>query len=77
MKTTKILLEELKNGGLDIAEETLMQVTKIIFEKAIPRLAIEAEEPAVKSIAAVLVLAAQPVEQALFKMIDKIDGKEG
>lgn len=76
MKSGAIILEELKKGGLDIAEETAIQVTKIVFEKAIPRLALEAEENVVKSICAVVALAGKPIEEALFKMIDKIDGEE-
>lgn len=63
----KILLEEAKKEGIEIAEEVLEQVVDCVLHKVLPRLAVEEDQAVIKGIA----LAALPIVAALQPMIDK------
>lgn len=77
MKTFDILKEELKKEGLDIAEEVLVKFVNVIDQKILPRIAIEADEPAVKAVAAVAIPVFGALKPALLGAIDKIDHEVG
>ena len=77
MKAVEILKEEFEKEGMDIAEEVLASVVKIIGEKVLPRLAIEADESAVKAVAAIGIPVFKALEPSLLVAIDKLDGEVG
>ena len=76
MKTKDIVIEEFKKAGLEVAEEAVEVVIKTVFEKVLPRLALEAEEATVKSVAAFATPFAGMVEKELLGLADGIDGKK-
>lgn len=70
MKTFDIIKEELKASGVEIAEEVAEKAIKAIFEKALPRIAAEEENSAVKAVAGVLAMAYPAIKPSLEKMTD-------
>lgn len=66
----KIIGEEFKKGGIDMAEEVLEKAVSIMFEKALPRIAVEDENVAVKSVAGVAIMAYPALKPAVDKMTD-------
>lgn len=77
MKALEILKEELSKEGLNAAEEAVIKIVEVIDAKVLPRLALEADEQAVKAIAGVAIPVFKALKPALLKSIDKIDGEEG
>jgi len=73
MKALEIVVEEFKKEGIELLEENAKTATKILFEKVIPRLALESDESVVKMIAGVLVLAGPALEGSLLKLADQIN----
>lgn len=69
-KSLEIIKEELKAAGIEIAEEAAEKVIAVVFEKALPRIAVEEENAAVKSVAMVLGMAYPAVKPALEKATD-------
>lgn len=77
MKTLEIVKEEFKKSGLEVAEEVAEKVTCVLFDKVIPRLAVEAEEQGIKSACFFISPIAPVIKSELLKLEDKIDGKIG
>jgi len=77
MKTVEIVKEEFKKIGLDIAEDAVIAATKVLIEKIVPRLALEADESAIKAVAAVAAPLLVFVEPKILELADKIDGQQG
>jgi hypothetical protein len=78
MKSSLIIAEELKKAGVVLEEEALEQVEQVFAHKIIPRLALEADESAVKMIAGGMMLVLPALEPALEKAMDRNhDGKVG
>ena len=78
MKSVQIMVEEFKKSGIILAEEALDQVEKVFVHQIIPRLAIEADEAAVKLIAGGCMLVLPALEPAIEKAIDlNKDGRIG
>ena len=75
MKAVEILKEEFKKAGLAELEAVAEEAIKVVFEKIIPRLAVEADESYVKMAAGVASLASSALESAALKAADKIDGQ--
>lgn len=69
-KAIEILKEEYKKAGMEIAEEALEKTAEVLFEKVLPRIAIEDENPIVKSISGVVLLAYPALKPALQKATD-------
>lgn len=70
MKTVEILKEELKFAGVVVAEEVLEKVVEVIFEKALPRVVLEEENAALKSVAGVLAMIYPTLKPAIQKATD-------
>jgi hypothetical protein len=68
----KIIVDEFKAEGLEIAEDVAVRLTKVAF-RAIPKVVIETENKADDYLLPLLALVEKPVMAAL----DKIDGQEG
>jgi hypothetical protein len=78
MKSSEIMLEELKKAGLVGAEVAAHELEKCLFHVIVPRLAAEADEAAVKMIAAGALLVIPAIEPAIEKVLDfNKDGKIG
>ena len=67
----KLIVEEFKAEGLDIAEEAVLSATKVAFKVA-PKI-IEATETKLDDLIILPLLAL--IEKPVLKAIDKIDGK--
>lgn len=75
-KSLEILKEELKEAGVEIAEEILEKTVHVLFEKALPRIAVEEESAVIKSVAGVALLAYPALKPAIDKATDlNHDGK--
>ena len=72
MKSTDIIMEELKKEGLIVAEAVAQKLEQCIFHKIVPRLAAEADEPAVKMIAGGAMMVIPALEPVVEKAIDGI-----
>lgn len=70
MKSVQILKEELKAAGVEATEEVLEKAVKAIFEKALPRIVIEEDNTAVKSVAGVLAMVYPTLKPAIEKATD-------
>lgn len=68
----KILVEEFKAEGLEIAEDVAVRLVKVAF-KAIPKIVVATENKVDDYILPLLALVEKPVMNAL----DKIDGHVG
>ena len=69
-KSLEIIKEELKKAGIEVAEEVAEKVVATVFEKALPRIAVEEDNAAVKSVAGVVLLAYPAVKPAIEKATD-------
>lgn len=67
----KILVEELKAAGLDIAEDAALAAAKAVL-KAVPKIVAATENKFDDLVVPVLSV----LEPKLFELIDKIDGKK-
>lgn len=67
----KLIIEELKNAGLDIAEETAVLTVKTIFA-VLPKI-IMATENKFDDLALPVLMVIQP---KIMELLDKIDGKD-
>lgn len=74
MKTSEIIVGELKKMFPEIAEEVIVKATLTFTDVIIPKLALEAEEAPVKAIAGILVMILPVLKPSLMNAIDKIDG---
>jgi len=74
---SQIVKEQLKQQGLELAEETVKKVFEVIEAHLIPALAAEAEEANIRSLASILKIVIDPLKPVILKAIDKIDGQEG
>lgn len=70
VKAIKIIGEELKAAGVEVAEEVLEKVVSTVFEKALPRILVEEENPAIKSVAGVLAMVYPTLKPAIEKATD-------
>lgn len=78
MKSTEIILEELKKEGIVVLEEVAEKAVKVFENKIVPRLALEADEAPVKLIASGIMLVAPALDPAIEKALDfNKDGKIG
>jgi hypothetical protein len=77
MKASEILKEEIKKELGHISEEIVMEITKFTLDKLIPRLALDAEEPSVRSACGVAQMIVPVIKPMLIVAIDKIDGEIG
>jgi hypothetical protein len=77
MKTAQIVAEELKSAGLEIMEDSLVKVINCLSDKILPRLALEADEAAVKAVASVGIIVISALKPAILGAVDKIDGQIG
>lgn len=73
MKATQIIVSEFEAAGLAIAEEVAEKIINITFDKVMPRLAVEADEQLVKSVAAVIVATSGITKPMALKAVDGID----
>lgn len=71
MDAKKILMEELKKEGLDVAEDAAMGACKAVF-KALPKFFLATENKYDDMVIALLPV----IEPQLMKLLDKIDGEE-
>lgn len=69
----KMLADEFKAEGLDIAEDAVLRVAKVAFKVA-PKI-IVATETKLDDVILLPILGV--IQEPVFKAIDKIDGKEG
>jgi hypothetical protein len=69
-KALEIIKEEYKKEFPGIAEETVEASVKVLFEKALPRIAVEEENAAVKSVAGVALMAYPALKPAIDKVTD-------
>lgn len=72
MDAKKVLAEELKKAGLDIAEDAAIDVVKAVFD-ALPKFFAATENKYDDMAIPMLPL----ISVQLIKLIDKIDGEEG
>ena len=70
MKAVEIVKEEAKKAFPELGEEVLEAVVELLCEKIAPRLAVEAEEAAVKMIASGLVMIYPTIKPAIAKATD-------
>jgi hypothetical protein len=78
MKAVEIIVEELKKAGLVMGEVAAHELEKCLFHVIVPRLALEADEAAVKMIAGGALLVIPAIEPAIEKVLDfNKDGKIG
>jgi hypothetical protein len=73
MKALEIVVDEFKKEGIELLEENAKTITKILFDKVLPRLAVESEESAVKMVAGVAVLAGPAIKESILKLADNIN----
>lgn len=69
-KTVEILKEELKKEGIEVAEEVLEKTVKCVFEKVLPRIAIEEDNVAAKSVAGVALMVYPALKPVIEKATD-------
>jgi hypothetical protein len=69
-KTVEILKEELKKEGVEVAEEVLEKTVKVVFEKVLPRVAVEEENAAAKSVAGVALMIYPALKPVIEKATD-------
>lgn len=78
MDFVQIVTEELKKEGLLIAEENIELFIGLIFEKIIPRLALESENTTIKMIASGAQLVWPTIKPKITELADlNHDGKIG
>lgn len=68
----KIIVEEFKAEGLEIAEDVAVRITKVAF-RAIPKVVLATDNKVDDYLIPLLALVEKPVMTAL----DKIDGQQG
>lgn len=66
----KIVGEEFKKAGIDMAEEVLEKAVEVLFEKALPRVAVEDDNAIAKSLSGVVMLAYPALKPAIAKATD-------
>ena len=76
MKSLEIVKEELKELGLDVAEETVMEVIKAIGKKILPRIAAEEDNAIIKGAMLIAIPAFAAIKPSLIQLADKIDGED-
>ena len=72
MDAKKVLMEELKKEGLEVAEGAAIGACKAVF-KALPKFFLATENKYDDMVIPILPL----VEQQMMPLLDKIDGEEG
>lgn len=76
MKSVQIMKEEIQKAFPGVAEEVIEKGVAVIFEKALPRIAVEEDNAIVKSVAGVAVMAYPAIKPSLEKLTDlDHDGK--
>lgn len=71
MKAIEILKEEAKKAGKHIEHEVLVDALELV-KASLPRLAVEADEPAIKSVAGIALIVLPAIEPKIQEAIDKI-----
>lgn len=75
-KALEIIKDEYKKEFPEMAEEVIEKAVDVLFEKALPRIVVEDENPAVKSVCGVLTMIYPALKPAIDKATDlNHDGK--
>jgi len=73
----KIIEEEVVKCGLPLLEQDVKVLTKMLIEKAIPRIASESSNATVKVVATGAAILLSSIEPMILAAEDKIDGVQG
>lgn len=71
MSIKKMIVEELKNGGLEVAEDSAVKAVKVLF-KLLPKIVMATPTPYDNLLIPLLPV----IEPAVLELLDQIDGKE-
>jgi N-acetylmuramoyl-L-alanine amidase len=75
MENKNLIVEELKKEGLDLAEDTVVRIIRVMF-KTIPIILANSSNPFVKGLSTIAVPVLSAVEKPLLGLVDKMDGED-